>query len=469
MKETKFRTLKNPDTGKQREARVIQRGRKIGSVIVVSIMFAMSFAVCFSMSAEALEFVEPMTMPWTTAFEPMDSAWDSTGNHCVIIGNDTSGIQSSAWYYNAGANTTVPILEGSDPTMTPINIVENANTSIQYGTIQAALDAASSGNILNVWAGTYNENIVIGKALTLTGNGSANTIINGGGSGNAVTIKASGVKFNGFNVTGGASAGILLYTVQNCTIENDTVVGNGDGIYLKGSSNNIIKNNNVKNNALGLRTANSTATKSLVGLTNSGGAADSGAMFKMTPSGLNYSIMHDFKAGYIDGRYPYYTQFIKDIYNVNILYGTTANGGTYDYGTVFRINTDGSAHTVLHKFKGGATDGSYPYGGLVQDGTALYGMTCQGGASNMGTLFRINTDGSDFTLLHSFAGGATDGSNPYGSLILDGAALFGMTYQGGASSMGTIFSINIDGSSFTMLHSFNGTKFDGSYPYASLT
>jgi uncharacterized repeat protein (TIGR03803 family) len=95
--------------------------------------------------------------------------------------------------------------------------------------------------------------------------------------------------------------------------------------------------------------------------------------------------------------------------------------------------------TVLHNFAGGAGDGSYPYGSLIQSGSTLYGMTNLGGSSGAGTIFQIRTDGTGFTRLHSFAGGTGDGANPWGSLILSGSALYGMTYAGGSSNRGTIF------------------------------
>ena len=54
-------------------------------------------------------------------------------------------------------------------------------------------------------------------------------------------------------------------------------------------------------------------------------------------------------------------------------------------------------------------------------------MTYSGGSDHEGTIFKIGTDGSGFALLHSFAGGASDGEDPYGSLIQDGSTLYGMT------------------------------------------
>src|SRR5947209_7436067 len=88
--------------------------------------------------------------------------------------------------------------------------------------------------------------------------------------------------------------------------------------------------------------------------------------------------------------------------------------------------------TILHNFAGGSDDGGNPSGSLTLSGTKLYGMTAGGGSNNGGTVFSMNIDGSGFALLHSFSGGAY-----YGSLTLSGSVLYGMTST-------TIFAINID-------------------------
>jgi uncharacterized repeat protein (TIGR03803 family) len=152
------------------------------------------------------------------------------------------------------------------------------------------------------------------------------------------------------------------------------------------------------------------------------------------------------------------------------LYGTTAYGGTWNGGTVFRVKADGADFEMLHVFAGGATDGMRPYAPLILDGSGnLYGTTSSGGTGNLGTIFALKTDGTGFQVLHSFTGGASDGSTPYASLILDGSGnLYGTTQSGGASGGGTVFSVKTDGASYQVLHSFAGGASDGSNPHASL-
>ena len=92
------------------------------------------------------------------------------------------------------------------------------------------------------------------------------------------------------------------------------------------------------------------------------------------------------------------------------LYGTTYYGGNNNgYGTVFAVNTDGSGFTVLKAFTGG-NDGANPEAGMVLSGTTLYGATGQGGSNDFGTVFKVNTDGTGFTVLKNFTG--SDGANP---------------------------------------------------------
>ena len=125
------------------------------------------------------------------------------------------------------------------------------------------------------------------------------------------------------------------------------------------------------------------------------------------------------------------------------LYGTTQiNGITGGTGTVFKLNPDGSGFTVLKNLDY-STTGAYPYAGLVQgtDG-ALYGTTTSGGSSDYGTVFKLKPDGSGFTVLQNLDY-STTGAYPAGGLVqgTDGA-LYGTTSEGGSSDAGTVFRLS---------------------------
>ncbi len=201
----------------------------------------------------------------------------------------------------------------------------------------------------------------------------------------------------------------------------------------------------------------------LFGTTDEGGSANDGTVFSMNADGTDYQVLHSFSG--IDGDNPYAGLTLVG----STLFGTTTGGGSANDGTVFSINPDGTGFLVLHSFSGSATDGGHPIAGLTLVGSTLFGTTDYGGTAGDGTVFSINPDGSGFQLLHSFVGGSTDGVGPYAGLTLVGSTLFGTTFGGGGAGDGTVFSINTDGTGFQVVHSFAGGATDGNQPFAGLT
>jgi len=147
--------------------------------------------------------------------------------------------------------------------------------------------------------------------------------------------------------------------------------------------------------------------------------------------------------------------------------------------------------TTLHNFSAG--DGSVPYGRLAFSSNILYGTLSFGGRFASGTVFKVNTDGTGFTNLHSFAallgtngisfnqmlGTNGEGAEPNGSLILTDNTLYGTAFVGGSSGSGTVFAIHTDGTGFTNLHNFTalagsagalglGSNSDGATPEGGL-
>jgi uncharacterized repeat protein (TIGR03803 family) len=148
--------------------------------------------------------------------------------------------------------------------------------------------------------------------------------------------------------------------------------------------------------------------------------------------------------------------------SVTTLYGTTDSGGTNGNGTVFKVNTDGSGYVVLHYFTGNG-DGARTSAGLVLSGTTLYGTT-PGDESGYGTIFKINTDGSSFCVLKELKDKRVPMGEIYyqppAGLLLSGTTLYGTT-QGDDSDYGTVFKINTDGSGYTVIEDFTNST-DGS-------
>jgi uncharacterized repeat protein (TIGR03803 family) len=121
---------------------------------------------------------------------------------------------------------------------------------------------------------------------------------------------------------------------------------------------------------------------------------------------------------------------------------------------------------VLYHFSGAET-GANPYGSLALSGNVLYGMTHKGGGSNMGCIFKINTNGTGYTQLLDFLG-QSNGSYPYGSLTISGDVAYGMTWSGGAYDLGCIFQFNTLDNEFLKLWDFSNNQ-EGKYPFNDIT
>ncbi len=200
------------------------------------------------------------------------------------------------------------------------------------------------------------------------------------------------------------------------------------------------------------------------GTANGGGSYSEGTVFKITPSGVLTSV-YSFCAqtGCPDGNGPLGGVVQGTDGN---LYGVTQYGGSYDNGTVFKITATGTL-TTLYSFcaQAGCTDGSQPLAGLVQatDGN-FYGTTAGGGVYGAGTVFKMTPAGM-LTTLHSFDN--DDGGGPAAALVQGSDGNFyGTTYYGGNYIWGTVFKIS-PGGDFTSLYSFKQYPY-GANPYGSL-
>jgi uncharacterized repeat protein (TIGR03803 family) len=165
------------------------------------------------------------------------------------------------------------------------------------------------------------------------------------------------------------------------------------------------------------------------------------------------------------------------------VYGTTLNGGGAGdvnncplfCGSVFRIDHKTGVTTILHGFSGGA-DGGDPLSGLTPGPDGMYyGTTFDGGSATCGvagcgTVFKIDPSTGALTTLHAFAGGASDGAFPLGSLTFDkSGTIYGTTEGGGEKSSGTIFKLDPVTGALSVLHTFTFFDGNGAFPNAGLT
>jgi uncharacterized repeat protein (TIGR03803 family) len=212
----------------------------------------------------------------------------------------------------------------------------------------------------------------------------------------------------------------------------------------------------------------------LYGTTTGGGAYGGGTVFQLTNTGGSWreTVLYSFNPDIGDGTQPS-ASLIFD--QAGDLYGTTEGGGGFNAGTVFELKSSSNAgwtNSVLHSFNG--NDGNDPVGGVIFDLSGnLYGTTGEGGAYNYGTAFQLSPNGNGTwteNLLHSFNNNGRDGYYVDAGLILDATgSLYGATTEGGAYKAGTVFELTQKRSgkwTESLLHSFNGT--DGDSPYGGL-
>jgi uncharacterized repeat protein (TIGR03803 family) len=172
----------------------------------------------------------------------------------------------------------------------------------------------------------------------------------------------------------------------------------------------------------------------LFGTTLDGGSSGSGTIFKVDSAGKE-TVLHSFTSS-PDGSQPG-----GGLIPVGEeLYGTTEGGGNLCCdGTVYKLDKTGKV-TVVYSFTGG-TNAASPFAGLIHDAAGnLYGITTIRGTFNFGTVFKVDSAGNE-TVLHSFTGGS-DGANPLGTLVRDAAGnLYGTAIHGGTFGFGTVFKI----------------------------
>ena len=223
--------------------------------------------------------------------------------------------------------------------------------------------------------------------------------------------------------------------------------------------------------------------------------AGHGTIFKLKKDGSDYRVLHMFGTNQTDGHRPFASLLAG---SDGALYGTTDGGGSGigRNGIVFKMNQDGSNYRVLHSFPTVPTDGRMPRSALVEgaDG-ALYGTTQNGGPGDNGTIFRLNKDGSDYKVLHSFIGSFGQKADPQGPMsgILNGVptrwsfeggdgatpqqlvvgaidgTLYGAAQNQGKNGSGTVFALEPNGNRLTVLHDFPGFAEDGSHPSRAIT
>ena len=177
------------------------------------------------------------------------------------------------------------------------------------------------------------------------------------------------------------------------------------------------------------------------GATSHGGANGTGAVFQISPAGVE-SVLYSFgPSGSADAQQPAGGLALAPNGN---LYGMTISGGANNTGTVYQV-TPAGVETVLYSFV--AQVGAYPptpTGGTLAVDSAgnLYGVTEYGGALGVGTVFKLTPSGS-YSTLYSFTGGTSDASLPAWVILASDGNLYGTAFLGGTNGTGAVFKIRL--------------------------
>lgn len=143
------------------------------------------------------------------------------------------------------------------------------------------------------------------------------------------------------------------------------------------------------------------------------------------------------------------------------------HGGIYDDGTLFRVDTAGNNYQMIHNFDGN-DPGKFGYGTmLLLENGHFYGMLQYGGDYNDGVIFEYDPIEDMYYKKYSF-NHLIEGANPFAGLIMaDNGKFYGTTQNGGTFNDGTFFEYDSDINSVTVLVNFNGAS-NGRFPSGNL-
>jgi uncharacterized repeat protein (TIGR03803 family) len=265
--------------------------------------------------------------------------------------------------------------------------------------------------------------------------------------GPGTSLVGTGAVLYGMTTTGGRSTNGVAFKV-NTDGSGYQVLHHFEGSSLAGL---ILNTNAPRNDGAQPYGGLVLSGSNLYGTTTQGGSNGIGIVFRMNTDGTSFQILHHFSSAASDGYFPNGSLVLAD----STLYGTTSGGGSgFSDGVVFKLNTDGTGYRVLHSFVPSGSEGAFPQGPLLVVGSTIYGVAEMGGATGSGIAFQLSTNGAGYQIFHTFIGTTTDGGRPQGGMLLFGSALYGMTQDAGANGVGTLYVMSTNGSNFRILHNF---------------
>lgn len=207
----------------------------------------------------------------------------------------------------------------------------------------------------------------------------------------------------------------------------------------------------------------------LYGVAYKGGSNNYGTLFKINTDGTNFTKLLDFGSYYLQS--PRSSLYFDGTY----LYGTTYGGGNQGAGTLYKVKPDGTDFSILYSFNDLAVN---PEGDLIFDGTYFYGATYNGNTIDNSTIYKIKADGTGFQKLHDFPDTYSTYNVQASELFLHNGYLYGVTFYSETTQDGYLYKISTDGTNFSVLHNFTqatgnkpqgGLVLAGDYLYGTMT
>jgi uncharacterized repeat protein (TIGR03803 family) len=181
----------------------------------------------------------------------------------------------------------------------------------------------------------------------------------------------------------------------------------------------------------------------LYGTTEFGGQSNKGTIFRIGKAGTNYARIKDL--GLVVGGAANANGKLLQTSD-GMLYGATYSGGASNTGTVFKMETTGNNFLFVRSLDSAVGDGAEPRTGVVAtpDGSLL-GATRVGGIANQGAIYKVGTNASStYESIHEFTGLAGDGARPRSPLLrAPGGVYYGTTFGGGTNDQGVIFRLSL--------------------------
>ncbi|HET6246261.1 MAG TPA: choice-of-anchor tandem repeat GloVer-containing protein [Tepidisphaeraceae bacterium] len=363
----------------------------------------------------------------------------STGSNAVSVAAVSGVATFSGLIINNGGSYTLWATDGSlaSATSNTFGIYTFGTLAsfgnFPFGAYPGQLTPDSNGNFFSITSagGIYNDGAVIEVAA---------------GTG-AVTILASFNGNNGSDPLGGVTLD------ANGNIFGTTDSGGVDNL---GSIFEVARGSNAITTLASFNSSNGDfphdaptldASGDLFGTTNQGGTSpNDGTVFELPHGSSTITTLVNFNG--TDG------ELIDSALSLDAngdLFGSSTNGGTHSYGTLFEIAHGSSTLTTLINFSSSTFSGQF----AIDSNQNLFGTTYEGGSSNDGTVFELASGTTTLTTLATFTG--ANGSLPEAGVMIDGSGnIFGTTVSGGNNSDGTVFEVAQGSGKITTLATFSG-------------